>query len=284
MQPATWSKLADQIEQLEALDDVAGRLQEAVAKAVPAKTQRKDLLSGTWLGHPAHPPLTDVVVGAWSGALLLDLLGGDRSKDAADQLVGIGILAALPTAATGLSDWADLRGGDRRIGLVHALGNVTALALHGLSWSARRRGARGSGKTLSALGYGIAAASAWLGGHLAFNRGVGVDRTAFERGPSEWTPVCAEMELAEGRLAGASANDTALLLVRLGGVVHALADTCSHRGCALHEGELRGETVVCACHGSAFRIGDGSIAKGPATAPQPVYETRARDGKIEVRA
>jgi hypothetical protein len=85
-----------------------------------------------------HPPLTDVVIGSWTSALLLDLFGGKRSRHAADSLVGVGVLAAAPTAGAGISDWAELRDATRRVGGVHAIGNGAAVVLHGLSWAARR--------------------------------------------------------------------------------------------------------------------------------------------------
>jgi nitrite reductase/ring-hydroxylating ferredoxin subunit/uncharacterized membrane protein len=283
MKPLPRETIAERIERLEALDRVSEPLQTAVRNAVPPQSDLKDLLSGTWLGHPLHPPLTDVVIGTWTSALLLDLLGDERTEAAADRLVAAGILAAVPTAAAGLSDWAELRGGSRRVGTVHALGNTTALVLHVASWTARMRDARGTGRALSALGYGVASFSAWLGGHLSFTRGVGVNQTAFEEAPSDWTPVLDEAELAEGTPTAARANGLGVVLIRKGERLYALADRCSHRGCSLHEGELNDdETLTCPCHGSTFRL-DGSIVKGPATSPQPAYDVRAHDGKLEIR-
>jgi nitrite reductase/ring-hydroxylating ferredoxin subunit/uncharacterized membrane protein len=283
MKPLPRETIAERIERLEALDRVSEPLQTAVRNAVPPQSDLKDLLSGTWLGHPLHPPLTDVVIGTWTSALLLDLLGDERTEAAADRLVAAGILAAVPTAAAGLSDWAELRGGSRRVGTVHALGNTTALVLHVASWTARMRDARGTGRALSALGYGVASFSAWLGGHLSFTRGVGVNQTAFEEAPSDWTPVLDEAELVEGTPIAARANGLGVVLIRKGERLYALADRCSHRGCSLHEGELNDdETLTCPCHGSTFRL-DGSIVKGPATSPQPAYDVRAHDGKLEIR-
>lgn len=283
MRPVARESVVDRLEQLEPLDAAAEPLQRGVRAVVPEGSQLKDLLSGTWLGHPLHPPITDLVVGSWTSALLLDLLGGERGEQAADRLVASGVVAAVPTAAAGLSDWAELGGGSRRVGLVHALGNVTALTLHALSLIERRRGRRSRGRALSALGYGAATFSAWLGGHLSFAQGVGVNQTAFEDPPSEWTAVLAEADLPEGTLAAGRADDVGVLLVRTGTRITALADRCSHRGCALHEGRLEDDTVVCACHGSTFRLEDGAVVKGPATSPQPAYQTRVRDGQIEVR-
>jgi nitrite reductase/ring-hydroxylating ferredoxin subunit/uncharacterized membrane protein len=275
-------RIAEPIEQLEALDAVLEPLQKAVQTVVPERSQLKDVLSGTWLGEPLHPPLTDVVIGTWTSALLLDLLGGEQMRKAADGLVATGVLAAVPTVTAGLSDWAELSGGSRRVGGVHALGNTTALVLHALSWAARRRGKRAPGVALSALGYAVAAFSALLGGHLSFSRGVGVNQTAFEDPPEQWTAVLGEDGLEEGRLTGAQADGVTVLLVRKEGRLYGLIDRCSHRGCPLHEGELKDDAVVCPCHGSTFRL-DGSIVKGPATSPQPALQVRVESGKVEVR-
>jgi nitrite reductase/ring-hydroxylating ferredoxin subunit/uncharacterized membrane protein len=282
MEPVARAAIAERIERLEVLDALGEPLQKGVRTVVPQQSPLKDLLSGTWLGHPLHPPLTDVVVGAWTSALFVDLLGGDRTEEAADRLVAAGIVAAVPTAAAGLSDWAELYGAPGRVGSVHATGNVTALVLHTLSWRARRRGQRGRGIALSALGCGVATFSAWLGGHLSFGKGVGVNQTAFGDAPSDWTPVLDEAQLEEGTLIGARANGLGILLVSKGGRIHALADRCSHRGCSLHEGQLSDdETVTCPCHGSTFRL-DGSVVKGPATAPQPTFDVRMSEGKVEI--
>ena len=282
MEPAFPEAVVKRIERLRALDPVADKLQAAVRGLVPQESQLKDVLSGTWLGHPVHPLLTDAVIGAWTSAVILDLVGGEDGERAADRLVAVGILAAGPTAVTGASDWAELRGGTRRIGSMHAIGNTTALVLHSLSWAARKRGARRRGVALSMLGYGLAGFSAFLGGDLSFRLGVGVNQTAFEDVPDQWTAVLDESRLEEGRLIGAQAGGVGVLLVRRVGRVHALADRCSHRGCALHRGRLNDDdTVTCPCHGSTFRL-DGSIVKGPATAAQPSFKVRTNERVVEV--
>jgi nitrite reductase/ring-hydroxylating ferredoxin subunit/uncharacterized membrane protein len=283
MKPLPRETIAERLERLEPLDAISEPLQKAVRVAVPQESNLKDLLSGTWLGHPLHPPLTDVVIGAWTSALLLDLVGGKDAQKAADRLIATGILAAVPTASAGLSDWAELRGGSRRVGIVHALGNTTALLLHTVSWFARRRDDRSRGVALSALGYGVATFSAWLGGHLSFAKGVGVNQTAFEEAPSEWAPALDEATIEEGTPIAARTDGVAVVLVRKGEQLYALADRCSHRGCSLHEGKLNpDDTLTCPCHGSTFRL-DGSIVKGPATSPQPAFDVRRNEGKIEVR-
>ena len=169
----------------------------ALAKQAIGPGRRKDLLSGVWFGHPLHPALTDVPIGAFTGATLLDVAGRGAWEPAVETLLGAGILAALPTAAAGLADWSDTYGAEQRVGVVHAAGNVAALALFGASLAARRSGAGGLGRVLGFAGMGALAGSGYLGGHLSFVRGVGVNHTFHESGPTEWTAVAEAAELAE---------------------------------------------------------------------------------------
>jgi nitrite reductase/ring-hydroxylating ferredoxin subunit/uncharacterized membrane protein len=282
MEPVARERIAERIERVDALDTVAEPLQRAVRAAIPQGTRVKDVLSGTWLGHPLHPPLTDVVIGSWTSALVMDAVGGPRGEGPADALVATGIMAAVPTALAGASDWAELLGGTRRVGAVHAFGNTTALLLHVASLVTRRRGHRRRGIALSALGYGVATGSAWLGGHLSFGLGVGVNQTAFDDAPEEWTAILEESQLEDGALTHAQAGGVDVAVVRLRGRLHALANRCSHRGCSLHEGRIENETIICPCHGSTFRL-DGSIVTGPATSPQPTFQIRVDDGIIQIR-
>lgn len=272
----------------EALDDakVLDRLADPIGE-VAGRVVRpgllKDLLSGTWLGHPTHPMLTDVVIGCWTSSMILDVIGGERSRPASEALVGIGILGAIPTAATGISDWTDTWGRTRRVGLVHGIGNVAALATYAASFVARRRGRHGLGVGLGLLGGAIASATAYLGGHLVYGRGVGVDAAVFEHVPSDWTAVADEDDLEDDEPTLGRAGETEVVLVRQDGVVRALANRCSHRAGPLSDGEIDGGTITCPWHGSVFTVVDGSVVRGPATAPQPAYEVRIRKGKVEVR-
>jgi uncharacterized membrane protein len=173
---SVFERPVQRLAELRSLDGPAVTIQRAVGKAVPHTSRLKELLSGTWLGHPLHPALTDVVVGAWMSAFLLDLIPTRATRKAADRLVGAGCLAALPTAAAGLTDWSGLGGEERRIGLVHATGNVVALLLQARSWVGRKRGRRARGWLLSAAAVGITTGTGYLGGHLSYARGVGVRR------------------------------------------------------------------------------------------------------------
>src|SRR5436305_161405 len=190
-------ELVRRIERFTVLDKVAKPVAGMVGRAVRPRLVR-NVLSGTKLGHPAHPMLTDLPIGAWSMSTLLDTVGGSSAERAADLLVGTGILSAIPTAMTGLNDWSDTIGGERRIGTVHAGANVAALGLYLASLIARRAGHRGRGKLLGLAGFGVLMAGGYLGGHLSYAKAVNVNHTVFEYRPPEWTPVLADAELVEG--------------------------------------------------------------------------------------
>ena len=271
------------IERFALLDKVAKPVAVLVGKAVQPR-QVRNLLSGTKLGHPVHPLLTDVPIGAWTMSALLDTVGGSGMESAADTLVGIGILGAVPTAATGLNDWSDTIGGERRVGLVHASANVAALSLYVASLLARLSGRRKGGKALGRAGLGALMVGGYLGGYLSFARAVNVNHTALEHRPQDWVPVLADAELGAGEHRVVFAGEAAVLLVRDGSKLYALANTCSHAGGPLNEGEFADGCVVCPWHASTFRLSNGNIVRGPASVPQPIYKTRIRNGKIEVKA
>lgn len=276
--------LIGRIEGWQPLDVVGRRATLAFANVVrPGPV--KDLLSGTWMGHPAHPMLTDVPIGAWTSALFLDLLGGARARPTADALVGFGLLTALPTAATGLSELADIVDPEERaVAAAHAAGNVAAVVLYGLSYLVRRRASPRAGIALAMVGGAVLTGAGFLGGHLAYRRGVGVDHTAFEPRIADWTAVLDDESLPEGKPRRVAVGGADVFLYRLGGTIHALANRCTHRGGPLHKGRIGDGQVTCPWHLSIFRLEDGSIVRGPATAPQPSYETRVRAGSIEIRS
>jgi nitrite reductase/ring-hydroxylating ferredoxin subunit/uncharacterized membrane protein len=275
--------LVDALERMTALDSIA----KAAGKAVRDRLgpgEVKDAISGTWFGHAVHPPLTDVVIGSLLGASLLDLLGADGK--ASERLIGVGLAAALPTALTGVNDWADTEVADeavRRVGLVHASANVSALSLYAASLAARRNGSRGRGAALALGGTAVMAVGGYLGGHMSYVRGVGPNRTAFDPGPGDWTAAGDATAFLEGVPRAVFVEDTPVLVLRHGDGLHAIHNRCSHRGCSLSEGEVEGHTVTCPCHGSQFDVRDGSVIRGPATASQPAFDTQESNGRVEIR-
>jgi nitrite reductase/ring-hydroxylating ferredoxin subunit/uncharacterized membrane protein len=282
---ARWGDgVAGALERSQALDRLGKALTSLFARFV-RPGQVKDLLAGTWLGHPLHPVLTDVPIGAWTGAMAFDVFGGQRSHGASDSLIGLGVLTALPTAVTGLSELADtVDRRERSLAAAHAAGNIAAVILYSGSYLARRRGSRKAGAALSTAGWAAVLGSGFLGGHLAFRRGIGVDQTVFEPHVAEWTAAMPDDALRQGKLTKATVAGTNILLYRDQDRIYAVNTRCSHRGGPLHKGRVEALDVTCPWHLSTFDLRDGSIVRGPASAPQPAYEVRVADGIIEVRS
>lgn len=154
------------LERLQALDGPVRALEPYVRKAFGSGV-RGSVLRGDWLGHALHPVLTDVTLGTWTSATVLDLFGPPGSSAAAQRLIGTGLAAAGPTAWTGWAEWSAAEPRDKRVGLVHAVTNGVAIGIYGASWVARRRGRHGTGARLSLAGAAVSSAGAHLGGQLA---------------------------------------------------------------------------------------------------------------------
>ncbi len=271
------------IEEARALD-APGTALRAVAGRLTRSNEMKNALSGTWLGHRLHPLLTDVPIGAWTSAAVLDLVGGRKATVGARRLVGFGILAAVPTAMAGLSDWEDTYGGEQRTATVHATANAVALLLQVASWRARRRGHGLRARTISAVALAALAAGGYLGGHLVYNQQTGVDEPPDDLPQDRWYDTVAFDQLAEDRPHGITLDGVPVVLVRAGATIHAICGRCTHRGGPLAEGTVDVRVIRCPWHGSEFRLEDGAIVRAPATTPEPAYETRVRDGLVQVRA
>jgi len=146
--------------------DAIARPMQAVADWLTASPSRRGVLTGRWYGHAVHPFLTDIPIGSWTSASLLDLFGGPDARQSAELLTAIGTVSAIPTVVTGLAEWSQISDGTRRIGVVHAAANALAVGLYGASWAARRRGRHGRGVLLALSGMTAATAGGFLGGHL----------------------------------------------------------------------------------------------------------------------
>lgn len=276
-------RLPDAVESAAFLDGPADALMGAVSNAIPAGPM-KDVLSGTWLGHALHPLLTDLPIGFWTSAWMLDLIGGKRSANAARMLVGLGIASAIPTAVTGASDWADTAAPEKRVGFVHAAANSIALACYVVSFVHRARGRRAKGVLWGWYGAAAATIGGALGGHLVQALGIGVDNTAFDRSPKTWTGAGSALDLVERGPVVVTADGVDVVIVQEGDRLLALADRCTHRGGPLHEGAVVVGCLECPWHQSRFRLEDGEVEQGPAVRPQPRYEARVADGVVEVRS
>jgi nitrite reductase/ring-hydroxylating ferredoxin subunit/uncharacterized membrane protein len=243
----------------------------------------KDALAGTWLGHPLHPAMVQLPIGFWTSSLALDVAG---QEEAADLTLALGLATATGAAVTGIAQWQDATNDDapRRLGSLHASLNGIATVLYGASLLQRRRGHRTSGIGLAAAGFAVTNVSAWLGGDLAYDQGIGVDHTAFEQAPADWVSVLDESSLEDGVPKRVRAKGYPVMLLKRGKKIDAIAATCPHLSGPLEKGEIDDDTVTCPWHGSVFCIKDGSLIHGPATAPVTVFDVRVEDGRIAVRA
>jgi len=287
---ALWMKLTSMLEQATVLDPIANAYVK-LANVVLPEGRFKDVLHGTWLGHPVHPLLVALPIGMWSSASLLDLTGGKGSRRAAQTLVGAGLLSVLPAAATGSADLSQVGAFQRpkRVGLVHAVANSATSLVYLASWQARRSGNEARGRRLALLGAGGLVVGGYLGGHLAYAEGVGVNRNADEqKQPRDWTDIDGDVStLGVGELRRVEVAGQQVLLARTAAGFQAIGAICSHYGAPLEDGAMTGEEdpcVVCPWHGSTFRLRDGGVARGPASVPQLSYEVRTSGpGRLQLQ-
>lgn len=247
----------------------------------------ENALHGVWLGHALHPVLTDVPVGAWTVAFVLDAIeeatGARKYRAGADAAVVIGLAGAAGAAVTGLTDWKEISPQARRTGLVHGLLNTVATGLYLTSAIQRSNGNRGVARACAYAAFGISMGSAWLGGHLVYANQIAVERTAPQKPPEDFVPVLAVDELLESTPRKAKYQEYPLMLVKKLDKIYALADVCTHLGGPLSEGKLEGDCIRCPWHGSVFGLKDGAVIESPAVRPQVVFDARVRNGQVEVR-
>ena len=278
--------VVERIEHAGPLDPIVKAVRSIVNAALKPQALR-DTLHGVWLGHPLHPILTDVPIGVWSAAAILDGVPG--TGPAAATLVAVGCAAAVPTAVTGWADWAQLHPEQQRVGLVHATANVTGLAFYAASLAARIRGRTLRAKALSYAGFGAVMAGGFLGGHLVFRQAAATNHVAdtLDVFPPGWHDVGRLEDFGEAMPTRRSVGGVDLLVVRRGQHVDVLTNRCSHLSGPLSEGTFTVDAgqgcIVCPWHGSTFRLSDGAVQHGPTTSPAVRFETRISGGAVEVR-
>ncbi len=243
----------------------------------------KDVLNGVWLGHPVHPALTDVPVGALTAGVVLDMAGHER---AADLALATAVAGMAASAVTGAADAVDTYGGPQVQATVHAsiMGASLAACLASLGLRATSiRALRPVAVALSLAGYAGVAAGAYVGGELTYGSGNMVDRHAWDSRRAKWRTLDVN-EVPDPTLVRANAGKTALVLWRDGDEIVALDATCAHAGGPLDEGTIEDGCVQCPWHGSRFALSDGRVVRGPSVYDQPAWEIRrADDGHLEAR-
>jgi nitrite reductase/ring-hydroxylating ferredoxin subunit/uncharacterized membrane protein len=251
----------------------------------------QDLLNGSWLGHSLHAVLVDVVIGAATAAVLLDLLrvffGVDGLETATTWVVGLTALSAIGSIVTGLTDYKDTapNSSERDITGFHGLTNIVATVFVAVSFFLRLGDGHDAAFWALLIGYLVVSVGGYIGGHVVFKYGYMVNHNAFSRSKraKEFTPIAPIAEVPDGAPTKVMFGNTALVVVRRGDVVHALRETCSHAGGPLSEGELKGDTITCPWHFSTFRLSDGSVVHGPAATAQPAYRARVNGDQVEVQ-
>jgi len=290
------SRVVSAIGRQEWLDRPSYRLEHLLSFAYnglgSARNTVTNALHGVWLGHPVHPPLASLTSGALGTTVALDalsLLPGQPATEVRDaarfasRVLGLGILASVGSAVTGVTDWQHTHEEDRRVGLVHGLVNLAATALYAQSWWDRRRGRHRRGIALTALGYGITVAGSYLGGALVFESGIGIDQSGERLRTTEWTPVLPASSL-NGKPVRVEVDGVGLVVCQTEpGEVSAFGEFCPHLAAPMADGWVDRGRLVCPWHGSWFAAESGEVLRGPAAAPLPCYEARLTNGMVEVR-
>lgn len=275
------------------LDPVAEAIQRATgafygALGAPGRVI-KDAMHGTALfGHPLHPALTDIPLGAWTVGVLADWLfvaTGRVPPVAGDLALAVGIGGAVLAAASGYTDFHETFGHERRTGVLHGLAMTLVLVVELLSLGLRiwAPPARPAAIGLSTAGWLIALGAAYVGGHLTFGMGTAVNHNAFADGPNDYVRVGTREDFPEGEMRRVDAAGLPVVIVRRTGLLHAMGAVCSHAGGPLEQGKLEGGEVICPWHGSRFCFDDGRVMGGPATFGQPPLQVRERGGVVEVK-
>jgi nitrite reductase/ring-hydroxylating ferredoxin subunit len=277
--------VVDRLENADNLDPAINAVRRVVSSVLRRQNVR-DALHGVWLGHPLHPSLTDIPIGGWTAAAVLDAVPG--TGPAAATMITVGCLGYIPTVAAGWADWSELQEQQQRVGLIHAACGAVAFSCYAASLAARARGSHARGKAWSYAGLAFVSMTGYLGAHLAFRQAAGVNHVEAipHIFPDGWHAVGELDDLPDGELVRRSVEGVDLVVVRRGGHVDVLADACSHLAAPLSEGTFTAEAgqgcVVCPWHGSTFRLSDGAVIHGPATAPMPRFTTRVVAGTVEV--
>jgi len=267
--------LMSYLERAKRLDRLTEPVQRAARRLPPGKA--RDALYGVWLGHPLHPLLVQVPVGTWMSASLLDATPGNER--ASRRLVLAGLAAAVPAVLAGTADWSEQHEQQMRTGLVHAAANAAAIALYAASAVVTGRPA----KRLRLAGLAAAGAGGYIGGHIAYRQSAGANQAEAVPHLVEpgWQDVMPLAELDDAKPVKRMLGDVPVVVVRDGTGIHVLAERCSHLSGPLSDGDYHDGCLTCPWHGSTFRVADGSVARGPATAPQPAFITRAYDGMLQ---
>jgi len=258
------------------------------ALGAPGRALKNAMHGTTVLGHPLHPAITDVPIGAWTAGVVADYVSHFTSSlptQAGDVALAVGIVSALGAAVTGYTDFHETFAQERRVALLHGLVNTVVVLIMVASLALRwwaGSGAHPLAVGLATVGWVLVLFGGYLGGHIVFGSGTMVNRSAFLDGFEGAVEVGASTDFPEGEMKRVSASGMAVLMVRRGGQLHAISNVCSHAGGPLDEGSLDGDVVTCPWHGSRFDVRSGRVCGGPATFSQPALRVLEAAGRVSV--
>lgn len=287
------------LERAESLDRPVAAVRTIVHKVLRNR-RIKDVLHGVWLGHPLHAALAAITAGSFVSATTLDAVGkpvgGGRAPSS--FLIASGLALTPPTVAAGWADWSESHEDQQRVGLVHASANVVSIALYAAALARRVRGT-GTGRLLSIAAGTVSGFGAMLGGHMGYRQALGANHAEEvpHIGPADWQSLGPFADVPVGKPVRRTAGDVPVMVTRRrtatnsllnsASGVSVLADRCPHLAAPLHEGDLvevdGDEHIVCPWHGSEFRVSDGCVVHGPATAPVPRFEARVVGDELQAR-
>lgn len=265
---------------------------------IPGTGGIKTLLHGTWpLHHPLHPAVTDITIGAYTAAVAIDVYDAvtryTALARAADFVLILAFVSSLIAILSGLTDWKDTFGEERRTGMLHGLIMVVATVAFAASIVIRVNGDL-DGRTLaiglSAFGWIVMLVGAYFGGEMPYGYGTQVNRQAWTEAPAKWERLEVAASGLDDRKPAVAKTKKGfdVFVVKLDGKIYAMGNTCTHAGGPLNEGKWVGAErceIECPWHASRFCVKDGDAKGGPATFGEPRFETRVNDsGFVEVKA
>jgi nitrite reductase/ring-hydroxylating ferredoxin subunit/uncharacterized membrane protein len=276
---------------MERLADFIQKVTGAIYKGLgaPGRVLRNLMHGTTVLGHPLHPAVTDLPIGAWTVGVVLDYLaifGHFVTPEAGDIALLVGVIAALLAIATGYTDFHETFGHERRLALTHGLtmslvGVVEIVSLF-LRWLGGA-GAHPAAVGLATAGLILVLLGGYIGGHVVYSMGTVVNRNAFYNGTEDFVDVGASDDFPDDALRRVMVEDLPVLLTRQQGKLCAIGAVCSHAGGPLEEGTVENGRVTCPWHGSIFDVCTGAVKGGPATFDQPQLVVREDGGRVSVK-
>lgn len=281
---------------LDAVANVFGAIMDGLYR-IPGTRPLKSLLHGTWpLRHPLHPAFTDWTVGGYTTLVALDvfyLVTGDVTlARATDFVLVLTLISSVGSILSGLTDWKETAGEERRTGMLHGLLMVVTNVGFVVSlWM--RLGApadqRGVAIGIAIVAFVILIVAAYLGGEMVFGYGTEVNRQAWVPVPAKWERLQVATNGLEDRkpVVAKTQKGMDVFVVKLDGEIYAMGNACTHAGGPLNEGKWVGDDrceIECPWHASRFCVKDAGVRSGPATFPEQRLETRIDDkGFVEVR-